>query len=105
MNNNQKLALIDGEFAPADAKQILKNVFWSKIQFHEMRNFSSIERLGKEDVTAQKRILELRKSLGNLLEIISEADANNETLTIQAEIFITKSKTKSENKVSLQENL
>ena len=88
MNSNQNSTLIDGEFAPADAKQILKNMFWSKMQFHEMRNFSSVERLGTEDKHAQKRIIELKQSLEKLLEIVALADANNETLAISAEISI-----------------
>ncbi|HEX8377964.1 MAG TPA: hypothetical protein VF602_09105 [Pedobacter sp.] len=95
MDNNQNLTLIDGEFAPADAKEILKNVFWSKMQFHEMRNFSLKERIGKEDQNAVNRIVELKKSLEKLLAIVSEAEANNETLTIQAEICILRTPAKS----------
>ncbi|HEY0054448.1 MAG TPA: hypothetical protein VGB63_03740 [Pedobacter sp.] len=94
MNNDPNLTLINGEFTPADAREILKNVFWSKIQFHEMRNFSSKERHGKEDEIALKRITELKKSLEKLLEIVFEAESNNETLSIQAEICILKSDSK-----------
>jgi hypothetical protein len=95
MDKNQNLTLIDGEFAPTDAKEILKNVFWSKMQFHEMRNFSLKERLGKEDQNAVNRIVELKKSLEKILAIVSEAEANNETLSIQAEICILRTTAKS----------
>lgn len=96
MNFNQNLVLIDGEFAPADAKEILKNVFSSKIQFHEMRNFSLKERFGKKDEAAIKRISELQMTLEKILQIVSEAETSNEALTIKAEISIQKSELKSE---------
>jgi hypothetical protein len=105
MNTNQNLSLIDGEFAPADAREILKNVFWSKMQFHEMRNFSLKERFGKEDENAVKRILELKKSLEKILAIVSEAEANNETLTIQAEICILRISAKSKTQLTSENTL
>ena len=37
--------LIQGTISDQEAKDILKNFFESKIHFHEMRNFSSEERL------------------------------------------------------------
>jgi hypothetical protein len=92
--NNSNLTLIDGEFSPVDAKEILKNVFGSKIQFHEMKNFSSKERFGKEDQTSLKRIVQLNNNLERILKVISEAEANNETLIVDAEICIRRSQTK-----------
>jgi hypothetical protein len=90
--SNPNLTLIDGEFTPGEAKEILKNAFWSKIQFHEMKNFSMVERTGSEDIKAVKRIGELKSNLEKLLQIVDEADTKNETLIIQAEICVLSSK-------------
>jgi hypothetical protein len=88
MNNDQNPTLINGVFDPLDAKEILKSMFWSKMQFHEMRNLTQQERLGIYDTNAQKRIVELKKTLEEILKIISKAEANNELLSIKAEIII-----------------
>lgn len=88
MKKIQKLKLINGNFSPSDAKEILMNVFLSKIQFHQTKNFSSKERLGKENKTALKRIEELKKSLEMINKIISDAELKNETLNITSEINI-----------------
>jgi hypothetical protein len=88
MEKVQKLELIKGNFSPSEAKEILMNVFLSKIQFHQSKNFSSKERLGKEEINAVTRIEELKKSLEMINKIISDAELKNETLFISSEIKI-----------------
>ena len=88
MNNIEKLNLIEGNFSNEEAKEILMNIFLTKIHFHEMKNFSSQERFGKDNETAEKRIPELKKELNKVLHIISEAKANNKKLVITSEINI-----------------
>ena len=94
MEKTQKLKLINGNFSPKDAKEILMNLFLGKIQFHQTKNFSSKERLGKEDKNALKRIDQLKKSLEKTQKLISDAELKNETLTITSEISIVFSKSK-----------
>ena len=88
MQELKKLKLIDNEFYPKEAKEILMNIFSSKILFHEMKNFSSIERFGREDINALKRILELKLSMENISEIILEAEKMDEKILIQSEVII-----------------
>lgn len=92
MKNTKILKLIEGQFSPDDAREIVRNVFLSKIQFHQNKNFSSNERFGKEDSTAVQRIPELIESLDTLLRIIEEAQKNKEILQIIAEVKINRSK-------------
>lgn len=94
MKNTKVLKLIDGSFSPDEAREILMNVFSSKIQFNKMKNFSSEERFGKEDITALKRIPELKKSMDIISKLIEEAKQNNETIQIISEVKITLSKSK-----------
>jgi ribosomal protein L22 len=94
MKNTKVLKLIEGSFSPDEAREILMNVFSSKIQFNKMKNFSSEERFGKEDITALKRIPELKKSMDIISKLIEEAKQNNETIQIISEVKITLSKSK-----------
>ena len=70
----QKFKLIKGEFLPKDSREIMQNVFSGKIQFHNMKNFSSQERYGKDDKIAVKRIPQLKKSLGKIIKMIEAAE-------------------------------
>ena len=89
MHKTEKLILIEGTFLHGEAKEILMNVFTTKINYHEMKNFSSQERFGKEDATAKKRIPALKKETDRLLKILAEAKANNKQLIINSEIVIS----------------
>lgn len=89
MNKTEKLTFIEGAFTDAEAKEILMNVFSTKINFHQTKNLSSQERFGKVDVVASKRIIALKKGLEKAMEMITEANKNNKKLTIKSEINIT----------------
>jgi hemerythrin superfamily protein len=89
MNKIEKLKLIEGEFSFNEAREILTSMFNSKINFHNIQNWSSQERYGKDDETAQKKIPLLKNEIEKLEEIIIEAKANNKKLVINSEINIS----------------
>jgi hypothetical protein len=89
MNETKELSLIDGEFAIEDAQEILMTIFSSKISFHQLKNFGSLERYGKEDAIAKKRIPHLHKEVKKLKTILSKAKAKKQKLEIHAVIKIT----------------
>lgn len=89
MSTTTSLSLIEGTFESEDAKQILMNIFSTKIQFHEMRNFSSEERSGKPDEVSSQRIPVLKNNVAVLSDIIAEAERKNLHLKISANINIT----------------
>jgi hypothetical protein len=89
MNTIEKLTLIEGDFSLNEAKEILTSMFNSKINFHNIQNWSSQERFGKDDETAQKKIPALRNEIKKLEEIITEAKAKNKKLVINSEITIS----------------
>lgn len=88
MNKKENLSLIEGSFNPEEACEILVSVFSTKINFHERKNFSSQERLGKEDLVAQKRIPELKHSMEKITALISDAKANHKQIVISSQINI-----------------
>lgn len=89
MNKIEKLTLIEGKFSFDEAKEILMTMFSSKINFHNIQNWSSQERFGKDDEVAQKRIPVLRNEMKILEEILLEAKAQNKKLAVNSEINIS----------------
>lgn len=85
----EKLKLIEGSFQTDEAKEILMNVFSTKIQFHNLKNFSSQERFGKADEFAENRILELKNEIKKFQKILEQARVNNHKIHISSEIKIT----------------
>ena len=81
--------MIEGVFLNEEAKDILKGIFTAKIEFHQLKNFSSQVRFGKDDETAQSRIPALKKELEKLENILSEAEKVNKKLIIHSEINIS----------------
>lgn len=88
MKKNQKLSLIEGVFDPKEAEEILISILSSKIQFHQMRSFSALERFGKEDDNSVNRIIELKKSINKLLQLVSQAELSKKQLVITSHINI-----------------
>ena len=89
MKNTKEITLMKGEYSSDEAREILFNMFSNKINFHQMKNFSSQERFGKESKTALKRIEQLKKSMLVASKILDKAKKNNETLEILSEVKIT----------------
>lgn len=89
MNKTEKLTLIEGTFSTEEAREILMNVFYTKINFHEVKNFSSIERFGEVDATAQKRIPHLKQAVEKLSKFLAEANTSKKQITINSEIILS----------------
>ena len=89
METNETFSIIEGCFDPRDAKEILINMLSNKIQFHQKRNFSSVERYGIADTNTINRINELKNTLENILKLISQAEQSNSLLLISSKINIT----------------
>lgn len=94
MKKQTKLSLVDGNFTPQEAFEVLMNLFSSKINFHELKSFSSEERYGLPDKHAEKRIPELKESMQKIKSLIQEMDMDNFEISIQSEVVITINKTK-----------
>ncbi len=89
MKTTKNLKIIDGSYSFGDAKEILMNMFLSKINYHNIKNWSAHERFGKPDEIAQIRIPALRNEMQKLEEILEEAKAGNKKLVINSEIRIS----------------
>lgn len=84
MIKNDQLNFIEGIFLPEEAKAILTNIFLAKINFHQMKNFSSQERFGKDDEIAVKRIPDLKSEIVRLEKILAAAKNKNRKLAVNS---------------------
>lgn len=94
MKNQHTFKLIDGAFSAQESLEIVKNVFSSKIQFHQMKNFSSQERYGHDDENAMIRIPQLKECIDEIVKIIESAENTEQLFEIKSDIvihFISKS--------------
>lgn len=83
------MKLIDGEYCPDEAREILLSMINSKIQFHVNRDFSSVIRMGKPEFTSRERLKELREAKKKVISLIAEAEKENKVLQIKSSIEVS----------------
>lgn len=88
MENIQHLALIDGTFAPNEARKILSDLISSKINYHQLELFSNEERFSKDISNSKKRIEVLKETKESLKKIIEYAVKNQYQLQVNAVVEI-----------------
>lgn len=88
MKISKTISLIDGHFSSEDAFELLRNLYSSKIQFHQLKNFSSMERFGKEDKIALERIPKLKESLETISTIMKEIAEGDSEIEIKSVVNI-----------------
>lgn len=88
IQSTTEFALINGDFLPGDALEILSNLINGKIKFHNLKNFSSQVRFEKDDDYSKRRMKELSRDLHSITELISQCNEQGKTLKIQSSISI-----------------
>lgn len=89
LKETNQLNLIEGQFSADEAKEILTTIFVTKIEFHELKNFSSQIRTSELDEFAQNRILFLNEELKRIENIVNEAKTLNKKLVIKSDILLS----------------
>lgn len=80
--------LINEDFTPIEAKDILLEMFNKNINFNKIRNFSSQVRYGVDDEEALKRIEILKNSVESINQILKEAHQQGKVLKIRSTVEI-----------------
>lgn len=80
----QTLKLIDGTFSASEAREVLMNLINSKIQFHNLKNFSSEERFGHLNVDSLNRIEELKDASEAILDFVNAAGWEKKKIVISS---------------------
>jgi hypothetical protein len=85
----EKIKLVEGNFNPAEAADVLLSLINYKIKFHssQILNLQGT----KSDVISQseKRIIELKEAKTRITDLIINARKKGETLKINSDISIT----------------
>lgn len=84
----QKKDLLRGDYSAEEAKEIISNFITQKINFHNIRNYSSQVKYEKPDENSLKRIEELKESRKSIMELINAAKEEGRRLKIDSSITI-----------------
>lgn len=91
MKKTETIDLIKGTFTPGDARDILLDLLNNKINFHNMKTWSSRERFGKPDADSEQRLKQLEESrnkVGTLLSKLINEDNEEKSVTLISTIEI-----------------
>ena len=80
--------LINGEFSHAEAMEILVDLFSKKINFHELKSFSHLIRVGEEDSKSSARIKELMDAKQQIREMLEDAGQDGRSVRLKSTISI-----------------
>lgn len=89
MKKTQKIQLTKGLFTNEEAKEVLFNLINTKINFHNLKNFSADIRSGTADEVVAKRVIELTEAKEIISQIVSYATTENLKIKIDTDIVIT----------------
>lgn len=81
------IKLIDGQFESSDAKNLLLELLFQKINYHRNRRLSNEERFGKDREHSEKRIKSLLEEKEKLVLWLKELD-ENQSITIHATVHL-----------------
>ena len=83
--------MINGTFTPIEARDVLLNLLDSKINFHNLKDWSSRERFGKPDADSEQRLKHLKDSKDKVETLIIKSineDSEEKSVTITSIIEI-----------------
>lgn len=89
MDQIHNLKLIDGQFAPLEARKVISDLIGSKINYHTMEAFSIKERFNIDVSFSEQRIAELKEARSHLEDIINNALEKGLNLKVESFIRIT----------------
>jgi bisphosphoglycerate-dependent phosphoglycerate mutase len=73
--SEEVLDLINGTFSEEDAKEILRNLFEYKINYHKIRDFNSQIRFGLQEEHSLQRAEELKVALARMISYFGKEQA------------------------------
>jgi hypothetical protein len=90
MSNVQNYKLVEGQFSPSDATNILFALFNSKINFHQLESFRIQEQnfSNRDCIKHDQRAVELRDAYLFLKSIINSASDDSMDLEIHGTIIM-----------------
>lgn len=72
----QEIELIQSNYSPEEAIEVLGNLIQQKIAYHTQKTLRHQEMFGSPDTQAEKRLIELQKIKKTLIEELKQLDSN-----------------------------
>lgn len=88
MKKMETIELVKGVFTPQEAREVLLQLLNGKINFHNLKNWSSRETFGKPDAVSEQRLRYLEESRKKVEMFISEAMDEKKNIIINSDIEI-----------------
>ncbi|MFV7236048.1 hypothetical protein [Flavobacterium sp. ZB4R12] len=89
MKNEQVFKLIDGVFTPEEAGKVLAALINSKINYHNLEDFSNHIRFNNDISQSKKRVVELNEAKEKIKNLLEVAEANGVNLVLNSTIEIS----------------
>lgn len=89
MEEAKVFSFIDSELSFDDANELLMELLRNKINFHKVKNFSSVIRFDKSDIDSKEKIDELTRTRDHIRDFITAAKNSNKKISIFSEFIIT----------------
>lgn len=81
--------LVEGQYTPLEAKKILLGLINSKINFHQLENFSNEIRFSENSAHSKIRIELLTNASENITDLIADSIPNDMEFKIEGTIQIS----------------
>ena len=90
MSSVKNYKLVEGQFSPSDATNILFALFNSKINFHQLESFRIQEKnfKNRDSIKHEERVEELKEAYKFFKTLINEASDENMDLEIHGTIIL-----------------
>ena len=88
MKDRHQIRLIDGEFDPRDALQIIDTLLEAKIKFHSSKRFAHSVRGTEDRVGCSQRIAELQDARRRFASYMRELPANVDRIAVEGLITL-----------------
>jgi hypothetical protein len=89
MKNQQVFKLIDGVFTSKEAGSVLTTLINSKIDYHNLEDFSSQIRFNKDVSNSKNRLQELNETKEEIKKLLGAAEVKGLNLVIKSTIEIS----------------
>lgn len=77
MENEFEFELVNGNFSPEEAKTVINSLINSKINFHNLEDFSNSIRFNSDSSNSKIRIEQLNEIKTKINQLLTEANSKN----------------------------
>lgn len=88
MENQYEFELVNGKFKPEEAKTVINSLINSKINFHNLEDFSNSIRFNSDSSHSKIRVEQLNEIKLKINQLLTEANSKNLSVEINCHFEI-----------------